>query len=94
MLKHLLNDRVVDQVDPVEFWETELDGRLSRTQFGPIREIAQSIVEAVDRLSDGQGEDPELDADREALRKAMSEPNKAHILDAAIRTAFKRGGVL
>lgn len=54
MLKHFLNDRVVDQVDPVKFWETELDGRLPRAQFGPIREIAQSIVTAVDRLTEDE----------------------------------------
>lgn len=35
-----------------------------------------------------------LDVGREALRKFMAEPNNAHTIDAATRTAFKRGGVL
>ena len=57
MLKQLLGDRVAEQVDPVKFWETELEFRLSPAWLGPIREIAQSLVEAVDRLTVGQGED-------------------------------------
>lgn len=75
MLKQLLSDRVADQVDPVEYWETELDFRLSRAQFGPIREIAQSLVEAIDRLSGNQGEDAQdlLEGEDKQLKSWMGD---------------------
>lgn len=54
MLKHFLNDRVVDQVDPVKFWEAELGCRVSGVQLEAFREIAQSIITAVDRLTEDE----------------------------------------
>lgn len=82
MLKQLLGERVEDQVDPVKFWETELDFRLSRAQFGPIREIAQSLVEAIDRLSGGQGESRDRWVEWVAKKRDESE-----------KYGFKPGGV-
>lgn len=54
MLKHFLNDRVVNQVDPVKSWETDLGWRVSGVQLEVFREIAQSIVTAVDRLTEDE----------------------------------------
>lgn len=94
MLKHLLNDRVVDQVDPVESWEAELDFRLSTAQFGPIREIAQSLVDAIDKLSGGQGEAAQDRKPLDALRKALDEDDGTRLpIDSGLMVRLANTGV-
>lgn len=55
---------------------------------------AHETVDTDPKVMQSWHEDTGLDVGREALRKFMAEPNNAHTIDAATRTAFKRGGVL